>query len=54
MCCKTSPFVDKLNHTGNQAWFAGQGIAKDWKIKRDMLSPAYATNRKKTPKLIIK
>nr|WP_255431578.1 translesion error-prone DNA polymerase V subunit UmuC [Buttiauxella sp. B2] len=46
--------VDKLNHTGNKIWFAGQGIGKDWKMKRDMLSPAYTTNWKEIPTAIIK
>lgn len=41
--------VDSLNNAGNKVWFAGQGISKGWKMKRDMLSPAYTTNWKELP-----
>ncbi|NUY44376.1 DUF4113 domain-containing protein [Pantoea brenneri] len=30
-------------------WFAGQGISNEWKMKREMLSPAWTTNWKDTP-----
>ncbi|WP_045853560.1 translesion error-prone DNA polymerase V subunit UmuC [Raoultella terrigena] len=46
--------VDNLNHQGNRGWFAGQGISKNWKMKRDMLSPAYTTNWKELPIVSIK
>ncbi|QWA12079.1 translesion error-prone DNA polymerase V subunit UmuC [Sodalis ligni] len=36
--------LDKINHTGiGRVWFAGQGIAPSWAMRRDMLSPAYTT-----------
>ncbi|WP_346828461.1 translesion error-prone DNA polymerase V subunit UmuC [Serratia inhibens] len=36
--------LDKLNREGRgRIWFAGQGIAKPWQMKREMLSPAYTT-----------
>jgi Nucleotidyltransferase/DNA polymerase involved in DNA repair len=36
--------IDCLNHSGKgKVWFAGQGIEKAWKMKREMLSPAYTT-----------
>ncbi|APG19836.1 hypothetical protein A3780_20565 [Kosakonia radicincitans] len=36
--------VDGINHSGlGQVWFAGRGIAPQWKMKRVMLSPAYTT-----------
>ncbi|EIE3222525.1 Y-family DNA polymerase [Salmonella enterica subsp. enterica serovar Typhimurium] len=36
--------VDGINHSGlGQVWFAGRGIAPQWKMKREMLSPAYTT-----------
>ncbi|NDL61549.1 translesion error-prone DNA polymerase V subunit UmuC [Acerihabitans arboris] len=36
--------LDNVNRSGKgQIWFAGQGIRQDWKMKRDMLSPAYTT-----------
>lgn len=39
-----------INHTGlGQVWFAGQGIAPSWQMKRDMLSPAYTTLWKDIP-----
>jgi DNA polymerase V len=46
--------VDNLNHAGNKVWFAGQGIDKGWKMKRDMLSPAYTTNWNDLPVVIIR
>ncbi|ADP12856.1 DNA-directed DNA polymerase [Erwinia sp. Ejp617] len=36
--------IDSLNRSGKgKVWFAGQGIEKAWKMKREMLSPAYTT-----------
>ena len=36
--------IDGINTTGlGKIWFAGQGIDKGWKMKREMLSPAYTT-----------
>lgn len=46
--------VDSLNHAGNKVWFTGQGISKGWKMKRDMLSPAYTTNWKELPVVAVR
>lgn len=36
--------LDGINHSGKgRVWFAGQGIKKNWEMKREMLSPAYTT-----------
>lgn len=36
--------LDSINQTGlGQIWFAGRGISPEWKMKREMLSPAYTT-----------
>lgn len=36
--------LDGINHSGlGKVWFAGRGIAPEWKMKREMLSPAYTT-----------
>ncbi|EDV4943962.1 Y-family DNA polymerase [Salmonella enterica subsp. arizonae] len=36
--------VDGINHSGlGKVWFAGRGIAPEWQMKREILSPAYAT-----------
>ncbi|NIG98307.1 MAG: DUF4113 domain-containing protein [Serratia symbiotica] len=36
--------MDKLNREERgRIWFAGQGIAKPWQMKREMLSPSYTT-----------
>lgn len=36
--------LDHINTTGmGKVWFAGQGIDKGWKMKREMLSPSYTT-----------
>ncbi len=33
--------VDSINHSGlGKVWFAGRGIAPEWQMKREMLSPA--------------
>lgn len=37
--------LDKINHSGkSKIFFAGQGVSKDWAMKREHLSPAYTTN----------
>lgn len=42
--------VDRINSHGiGKIWFGGQGIDKSWKMKRDMLSPAYTTNWRDIP-----
>ena len=42
--------VDGINHSGlGQVWFAGRGIAPQWKMKREMLSPAYTTRWQELP-----
>lgn len=36
--------LDGINNSGlGKVWFAGRGIAPEWQMKRDMLSPAYTT-----------
>ncbi|EMF7494905.1 Y-family DNA polymerase [Salmonella enterica] len=36
--------LDGINHSGRgKVWFAGKGIAPEWQMKREMLSPAYTT-----------
>ncbi|MEG5704672.1 Y-family DNA polymerase [Enterobacter hormaechei] len=36
--------LDGINHSGKgKVWFAGRGIAPEWQMKREMLSPAYTT-----------
>ena len=47
--------LDGINHSGlGQVWFAGRGIAPQWKMKREMLSPAYTTRWKEIPLAIIR
>lgn len=46
--------IDHFNHRGNKVWFAGQGINKSWKMRRDMLSPAYTTNWKELTVTVLK
>lgn len=42
--------LDSINHTGLvSVWFAGRGIAPEWQMKREMLSPAYTTRWKEVP-----
>ncbi|HHH1368281.1 TPA: translesion error-prone DNA polymerase V subunit UmuC [Yersinia enterocolitica] len=44
--------IDRINKTGlGKVWFAGQGIDKGWKMKREMLSPAYTTRWGDLPKV---
>ncbi|EAN1298831.1 DUF4113 domain-containing protein, partial [Salmonella enterica subsp. enterica serovar Enteritidis] len=36
--------LDGINHPGKgKIWFAGRGIAPEWQMKRELLSPAYTT-----------
>ncbi|EEE1598491.1 Y-family DNA polymerase [Salmonella enterica] len=36
--------LDGINHSGlGKVWFAGRGIAPEWQMKREMLSPEYTT-----------
>lgn len=36
--------LDEINHSGlGKVWFAGRGIAPEWQMKREMLSPSYTT-----------
>ncbi|NUL35235.1 translesion error-prone DNA polymerase V subunit UmuC [Kosakonia sacchari] len=42
--------IDRLNTSGRgSVWFAGQGIEKNWAMKREMLSPAYTTRYSDLP-----
>ncbi|HAM3643223.1 TPA: Y-family DNA polymerase [Escherichia coli] len=42
--------VDGINHSGmGKVWFTGRGIAPEWQMKRDMLSPAYTTRWSELP-----
>lgn len=46
--------IDRINSTGiGKIWFGGQGIAKNWKMKREMLSPSYTTNWNDLPSATI-
>ena len=43
--------LDKINQSGiGQLWFAGRGASPEWRMKREMLSPAYTTRWKDIPK----
>ncbi|HEY0210511.1 translesion error-prone DNA polymerase V subunit UmuC [Acerihabitans sp.] len=43
--------LDKVNRAGRgQIWFAGQGIRREWQMKRAMLSPAYTTRLSDLPR----
>lgn len=47
---KLMSVLDGINQSGmGSVWFAGQGIDTDWKMKREMLSPAWTTNWKDIP-----
>ena len=36
--------LDEINNSGlGKVWFAGRGMAPEWQMKREMLSPAYTT-----------
>lgn len=42
--------MDKLNQQGkNRLWFAGQGVAQAWGMKREYLSPAWTTRLSDVP-----
>ncbi|WP_272661346.1 translesion error-prone DNA polymerase V subunit UmuC [Providencia sp. PROV089] len=42
--------LDQLNNSGvGKVWFAGKGVDTGWRMKREMLSPAYTTNIKELP-----
>lgn len=42
--------VDSINHSClGKVWFAGRGIAPEWQMKREMLSPAYTTRWNELP-----
>ncbi|MCS3424348.1 DNA polymerase V [Rahnella sp. BIGb0603] len=41
---------DEINDKGKGTlWFAGQGISRDWQMKREMLSPAWTTRLSDVP-----
>lgn len=47
--------VDGINHSGlGKVWFAGRGIAPEWQMKREMLSPAYTTRWNDLPIAMIR
>lgn len=47
---KLMKVLDSINHSGlGRVWFAGRGIAPEWQMKREMLSPAYTTRWKELP-----
>ena len=47
--------VDGINHSGlGKVWFAGRGIAPEWQMKREMLSPAYTTRWNALPIAMIR
>ncbi len=47
--------VDGINHSGmGKVWFAGRGIAPEWQMKREMLSPAYTTRWNDLPVAMIR
>ena len=49
-CKPLMQVLDKINHSGKgKVWFAGEGITKNWSMKREHLSPAYTTNWKDLP-----
>ncbi|MEZ2694339.1 DUF4113 domain-containing protein [Hafnia alvei] len=42
--------LDEINNKGRgKILFTGQGIMKDWQMKRNMLSPAYTTRFSELP-----
>ncbi len=47
--------LDKVNNSGlGKLWFAGQGTAPEWQMKREMLSPAWTTRWTDIPVASIK
>lgn len=46
--------LDSINHSGlGKVWFAGRGIAPEWQMKREMLSPSYTTRWKDIPNAVL-
>ncbi|WP_147293161.1 DUF4113 domain-containing protein, partial [Citrobacter youngae] len=46
--------MDRINRSGRgKLWFAGQGIDKDWTMRRELLSPSYLTNINEIPRVRI-
>ncbi|MCK8370179.1 DUF4113 domain-containing protein, partial [Erwinia amylovora] len=42
---KLMKVLDGINQSGlGNLWFASQGVSTEWKMKREMLSPAWTTN----------
>lgn len=47
--------MDVINHSGlGKVWFAGRGIAPEWQMKREMLSPSYTTKWSDLPRASIR
>ncbi|EPS4527360.1 Y-family DNA polymerase [Citrobacter koseri] len=47
--------MDGINHSGlGNVWFAGRGIAPEWQMKREMLSPSYTTKWSDLPRASIR
>ncbi|EKS1074304.1 Y-family DNA polymerase [Cronobacter sakazakii] len=47
--------LDSINNSGlGQVFFAGRGIAPEWQMKREMLSPAYTTRWQDIPVAVIR
>lgn len=52
---KLMKVVDGINHSGlGKVWFAGRGIAPEWQMKREMLSPAYTMRWNDLPVAMIR
>jgi len=46
--------LDGINHSGlGKVWFSGRGTAREWQMKREMLSPAYTTKWSDIPRASI-
>lgn len=46
--------LDGINHSGlGKVWFAGRGIAPEWQMKREFLSPSYTTKWSDIPRASI-
>ncbi|ECZ4918013.1 Y-family DNA polymerase [Salmonella enterica] len=47
--------LDGINHSGlGKVWFAGRGIAPEWQMKRELLSPAYTTRWAELPVALLR
>lgn len=47
--------LDGINNSGlGKVFFAGRGIAPEWQMKREMLSPAYTTRWKEIPVAVVR